>query len=152
MNTKIVVNDYGDFRRLEGQQIVESDPVEITEEGIQNFCRGTFNDEWIHWDRERCKESPLGDLIAPGLYLPALFPSMFWQVMEINIPRMIVKGIDGIRIFRPVTIGSKIVGKAVVEKVLERDKGIEVHYGVTFNFADSEDTAAVCTFINRYWE
>lgn len=151
MNTKIVVNDYDGFRKLEGRQIVESDPVEITEEGIQDFCRGTLNDEWIHWDRERCKDSPLGDLIAPGLYLPALFPYMFWKVMEINIPRMIVKGIDGIRIFRPVTIGSKIVGKAVVERVLDRDKGIEVHYGVTFVFADSGDTAAVCTFINRYW-
>lgn len=149
---KITINDYDDFRRLEGQQIVDSDPVEITAEGIQDFCRGTFNDEWIHWDRERCQESPLGDLIAPGLYLPALFPYMFWQVMEINIPRMIVKGIDGIRILKPVTIGSQIVGKATVDKVLDRDRGIEVHYAITFEFADTGETAAVATFINRYWD
>ncbi len=152
MSDKIVINNYDDFRRLEGQQIVDSDPVEITAEGIQDFCRGTFNDEWIHWDREKCQDSPLGDIIAPGLYLPALFPYMFWQVMEINIPRMIVKGIDGIRIFKPVTVGSKIKGRATVEKVLERDKGIEVHYAITFEFADSGETAAVATFINRYWE
>ncbi len=152
MTSKIVVNNYDDFAKLEGRQIVESDPVEITVEGIQDFCRGTFNEEWIHWDRDRCKASPLGDLIAPGLYLPALFPSMFWQVMEINIPRMIVKGIDRIRIFTPVTVGSKIIGKANVEKVLDRDKGIEVHYAVRFEFADSGKLAAVCTFINRYWE
>ena len=152
MNKKIIVNTYEDFRALEGQQIVDSDPVEITADNIQDFCRGTFNDEWIHWDEERCKESPLGNLIAPGLYLPALFPNMFWQVMEINIPRMIVKGIDGIRIFKPVTVGSKIIGRAVVDKVLDRDKGIEVHYAITFSFADSGDTAAVATFINRYWD
>ena len=152
MNNKIIINDYDDFRRLEGQQIVESAPVEITAEGIQDFCRGTLNDEWIHWDRERCQKSPLGDLIAPGLYLPSLFPYMFWQVMEINIPRMIGKGIDGIRILKPVTIGSRIIGRAVVDKVMDRDKGIEVHYAITFSFADSGDTAAVATFINRYWE
>jgi acyl dehydratase len=152
MSDKIVINNYDDFRRLEGQQIVNSDPVEITADGIQDFCRGTYNDEWIHWDREKCQDSPLGDLIAPGLYLPALFPYMFWQVMEINIPRMIVKGIDRIRILKPVTIGSKIVGKATVDKVLDRDNGIEVHYAIAFEFADSGDTAAVCTFINRYWE
>lgn len=151
MSEKIIINDYDDFRRLEGQQIVESEPVAITAEGIQDFCLGTFNDEWIHWDQERCKESPLGDLIAPGLYLPALFPHMFWQAMEINIPRMIVKGIDGIRILKPVTIGSQIVGRAIVDKVLDRDKGIEVHYAITFAFADSGDTAAIATFINRYW-
>ena len=152
MTGKIVINDYDDFRRLEGRQIVESEPVEITAAGIQDFCRGTFNDEWIHWDRERCKESPLGDLIAPGLYLPALFPYMFWQTMEINIPRMIVKGIDGIRILKPVKIGSRIIGRAIVDKVLDRDKGIEVHYAITFVFADSGETAAVATFINRYWD
>jgi len=61
---KIVIDDYDDFRRLEGRQIVESDPIEITAQGIQDFCRGTLNDEWIHWDRERCQASPLGDLIS----------------------------------------------------------------------------------------
>jgi len=152
MKQKTIINDYDDFRNLVGRQIVESDPVDITAEGIQDFCRGTLNDEWIHWDRERCQESPLGDLIAPGLYLPALFPYMFWQVMEINLPRMIVKGIDRIRILKPVTIGSKIIGKATVDKVIDRDRGIEVHYGITFEFADTGETAAICTFINRYWD
>jgi acyl dehydratase len=151
MTDKIIINDYDDFRRLEGQQIVTSDPVEITAEGIQDFCRGTYNDEWIHWDEERCTASPLGGLIAPGLYLPALFPNMFWDAMEVNIPRIIVKGIDGIRILKPVTVGSMISGRAVVDKVLDRDKGIEVHYAITFVFEDSGETAAVATFINRYW-
>ena len=76
---------------------------------------------------------------------------MFWQQMEINIPRIIVKGIDRIRILKPVTVGSKIVGRAVVDKVLDRDQGIEVHYAISFVFADSNETAAVATFINRYW-
>ena len=150
--SKIVINSYDDFRKLEGRQIVESEPVEITQQGIQDFCRGTFNTEWIHWDRERCKESPLGDIIAPGLYLPALFPNMFWDAMEVNIPRIIVKGIDGIRIFKPVVVGSRIIGRAVVDKVLDRDKGIEVHYAITFEFADTGEKAAQATFINRYWE
>lgn len=152
MTQKTVINDFKDFHQLVGKQIVSSDPIEITAEGIQDFCRGTLNDEWIHWDRERCQASPLGDLIAPGLYLPALFPYMFWREMEINLPRMIVKGIDGIRILQPVKIGSRIVGKATVAQVLDRDSGVEVHYAITFEFADSGETAAVATFINRYWE
>ncbi|MFT5419181.1 MAG: acyl dehydratase [Gammaproteobacteria bacterium] len=151
MTKKTVINNYDDFRQLEGQQIIDSDPIEITSEGIQEFCRGTLNDEWIHWDQQRCEESPLGNIIAPGLFLPALFPHMFWKQMEINIPRIIVKGIDGIRVFKPVTVGSQIIGRAIVDKVLDRDKGIEVHYAISFVFADSGETAAVATFINRYW-
>ena len=152
MSDKIVIHGCDDFRRLQGRVIVDSDPVTITADGIQDFCRGTGNDEWIHWDEERCKASPYGALIAPGLYLPALFPSLFWQVMDINLARMIVKGIDGIRILRPVTVGSRIRCRATVEKVLDRDSGIEVHYGISFSFADTGEPAAVATFINRYWD
>ena len=152
MSDKIVIDCCDDFRHLEGRLIVDSDPVTITAEGIQHFCRGTGNDEWIHWDEERCKASPFGALIAPGLYLPALFPSLFWQAMEVNLARMIVKGIDGIRILKPVTVGSRIRCRATVEKVLERDSGIEVHYGIRFSFAGTDEPAAVATFINRYWD
>lgn len=152
MNSKIVIASYEDFRRLEGKQIVESEPVLITAKGIQDFCRGTNNTEWIHWDEARCQASPLGGIIAPGLYLPALFPSLFWQAMEINLARMIVKGIDGIRILVPVRVGARVVCRAVVEQVLDRDSGIEVRYAITFSFADSGETAAIATFINRYWE
>ena len=151
MNRKIVIDSYDDFRRLEGRQIVASEPLLITAAGVQDFCRGTDNSEWIHWDEERCKASPLGGLIAPGLYLPALFPSLFWQAMEVNLKRMIVKGIDGIRILKPVKVGARILCRAVVERVLDRDSGIEVRYAITFSFADTGETAAVATFINRYW-
>ena len=152
MTRRFVIDSYDDFRRLQGQRIVDSAPVTITAEGIQDFCRGTGNTEWIHWDEERCKASPFGGLIAPGLYLPALFPSLFWQVMEINLSRMIVKGIDGVRILKPVVVGAQVVCQALVEEVLDRESGIEVRYAITFSFADTGATAAVATFINRYWE
>ena len=152
MSNKIVINDYDDFRHLEGKQILESKPVLITEEGIQDFCRGTYNTEWIHWNRVRCQDSQFGDIIAPGLYLPALFPNMFWDAVEVNIPRIIVKGIDRIRILKPVIVGSSIIGTAVVEKVSDRKEGIEVQYAITFTFADTGEAAAIATFINCYWE
>ena len=152
MSKKIVIRDYDDFRRLVGREIVRSAPIDITAERIQQFCLGTLNDEWIHWDQDRCRASPLGDIIAPGLYLPALFPHMFWQAMEIHIPRIIVKGIDRIRILQPVRVGSRIVGIAHVDSVVDKEPGIEVRYGIEFQFADSGDTAAVATFINRYWD
>ena len=151
MSQKLVINTYDDFRSLEGKTILTSAPIAITKEGIQQFCLGTLNDEWIHWDEERCRQSPLGDIIAPGLYLPALFPKMFWDAMEINIPRIIVKGIDRIRIIKPVTVGTEIIGTAKIEKVIDKEPGIEVHYGITFLFAGTDEIAAVATFLNRYW-
>jgi len=71
--------------------------------------------------------------------------------MEINLPRMIVKGIDHIRILKPVRVGARVCCRAVVGKVLERRSGIEVRYDIQFIFADTREVAAVATFINRYW-
>ena len=148
----IKINNLDDFRALAGKEIFVAEPVCVSQELIQNFCRGTLNEEWIHWDRDRCKASELGDIIAPGLLLPALYPSMFWRNMEVNLPRMIVKGIDGIRIFRPVRVDTKVTARARVAQVLDRSSGIEVHYEVKFYEVGVEPLLAQVTFINRYWD
>jgi acyl dehydratase len=148
--TKIATLD--DFRRLEGRQLFVSEPVHITEQRIQDFCRGTLNEEWIHWDSERARKSYLGNIIAPGLFLPALFPGLFWQHMAVDLPRFIVKGIEGIRVFRPVMVDTQVFANVTLARVLERTEGIEVHYQVEFYEVGINEKIAQVTFINRYWD
>jgi acyl dehydratase len=152
LSKKIVIESLEDFRSLNGKSLLVSEPIEITEQRIQDFCRGTLNDEWIHWDRDRCRASHLGDIIAPGLMLPALFPHMFWQVMDIRLPRMIVKKIEDIHILTPIRVGSQIVGFARVADVLERNEGIEVRYAIEYRFEGDSKVVATACFVNRYWE
>ncbi len=152
MSKKIVIESLDDFRSLSGKPLLVSEPIEITEQRIQDFCRGTLNDEWIHWDRERCRASHLGDIIAPGLMLPALFPYMFWQVMDVRLPRMIVKKVEAIRILEPIRVGSQVVGSARVDDVLERDQGIEVSYAIEYRLKDEAEVVATARFVNRYWD
>ena len=141
-----------DFRPLAGKLLFESASVRVTEQRIQDFCRGTLNEEWIHWDRARCEASHLGGIIAPGLFLPALFPGLFWQHMRIDLPRMIVKGIDGIRIFRLVRAGTEVFARVTLAQLLKRSAGIEVHYHVQFFEPSIEGALGEATFKNRYWE
>jgi acyl dehydratase len=148
---KHVIKTLADFDALEGKQLFESEPVVVTEKRIQDFCRGTLNEEWIHWDRTRCQDSHLGDIIAPGLFLPALFPGMFWQHMDIDLPRMIVKGIDGIRVHRPVLVDSQVYCRAKLAQVMHRTAGIEAHYFIEFFEVGKDDVLAEVTFMNRYW-
>ena len=146
------ISSLNDFRALEGQVLFCSEPVRVSEELIHSFCLGTLNEEWIHWDRERAKASHLGDIIAPGLLLPALYPGIFWKHMEINLPRMIVKGIDGIRIFRPVLVDTRVTAQARLADVLDRSSGIEVRYEIEFFEVGVDPLLARVTFINRYWD
>ena len=152
MPQKTLIESLDDFRSLSGKPLLVSEPIEITEQRIQDFCRGTLNEEWIHWDRERCRASHLGDIIAPGLMLPALFPHMFWQVMDIRLPRMIVKKVEDIRILEPIRVGSRVVGSARVDDVLERDQGIEVRYAIEYRFEGHSEIIATACFVNRYWD
>lgn len=148
--TKIKTLD--DFRRLEGSQLFVSEPIRITQQRIQDFCRGTLNEEWIHWDSERARNSYLGNIIAPGLFLPALFPGIFWQHMAVDLPRFIVKGIEGIRVFRPVMVDTQVFANVTLASVLERTEGVEVHYQVEFYEDGIDEKIAEVTFINRYWD
>jgi acyl dehydratase len=149
---KIKIERLDDFRRLEGSQLFVSEPIRITKQRIQDFCRGTLNEEWIHWDSERARKSYLGDIIAPGLFLPALFPGMFWQHMAVELPRFIVKGIEGIRVFRPVLVNTRLFASVMLASVLERTEGVEVHYQVEFFEVGINEKIAQVTFINRYWD
>ena len=77
---------------------------------------------------------------------------MFWQVMDIRLPRMIVKKIEDIHILTPIRVGSQIVGFARVADVLERNEGIEVRYAIEYRFEGDSKVVATACFVNRYWE
>ncbi len=153
MAGKRVIDGIDGLRRLAGQDLFVSAPVEVTKERIQDFCRSVDNDEWIHWDDERCRNSPLGAIIAPAMYVPALFPKVFWEHVEIvGIPDMLLLGSDRLRLLRPVKAGDQVTVSARLDRVEDRHRGVAGFYDATFNLADGNDQpAAVATFIVRYW-
>ena len=54
-----------------------SEPVEITQEMVNDFADVTGDHQWIHVDVERCaSESPFGTTIAHGFLVLSLQPKM----------------------------------------------------------------------------
>ena len=150
---KITIDGIPGLRSLEGKRLFVSPPIEVTKERIQEFCRSVENDEWIHWDEERAKASPLGGLIAPAMFVPALFPKVFWDHVEIeNIPDILFLGTDRIRLLKPVVAGSALTVSAELARVEDRGQGVAAYYGASFDtVGDTSGPAAVATFIVRYW-
>ena len=118
---KTVIKGLDDFQAYIGLPLFTSYPIEITLEKIQQYCLSVNNQEWVHWDEQASKESGLEGIITPGLFLPSLYPQVFWDHVELqNVPRIIVKGIDKIRIYRlvphiPISeIGGLISGPILV--------------------------------------
>lgn len=150
----VTIDGLEGFRKWEGRELFRSAPMEITKAKIQDFCRALDNTEWLHWDEERCRNSPLGDIVAPAMLIPSLFPTFYWESVEIiNIPQFLFLGSDRVRIVSPIRVGSELVATARVERIEERGKGIAVFYDTRFDVVGDDDgPAAVGMFIVRYWE
>jgi acyl dehydratase len=149
---KLIIKGLDGFAEYIDKPLFTSPPIEITVERIQQYCLSVNNQEWVHWDIEASKESGLEGLITPGLYLPSLYPQVFWDHVKLNdVDHIIVKGIDGIRIFKPIYMGTLLTITSTITKVSKRSKGVEVIYQVSFDEYEDNDHLADATFILRYW-
>ena len=152
MTKKRLIDGLDGFRSLVGKTLFTSPPIEITKEKIQAYCKSVGNREWVHWDEAASRKSGLEGLIAPGLFIPSLYPQLFWDHIELkNVPGIIVKGIDKIRILRPIYMGTCLTLSSRITKCEDRNKGIEVHYEVTFDEMNSDERLGQAVFIGRYW-
>ena len=153
MAEKIVVDGPRGFFALEGKELFTSAPFKITRNSIEEFCRATGNEEWQHWDEEACKAAGYKTVIAPGLYLPAHFPGVFWKHIEIqNIPNLLMPKIDEIRILRPVYAGDEFTISAKAASVKERKGKVSVIYDVTFLQVGETEPTALAKYNTRYWD
>ena len=153
MAKKIIIDGPKGFFALEGKELFTSAPFEITRAGIEEFCRSTGNEEWQHWDEEACKAAGYKTVIAPGLYLPAHFPGVFWKHIAIqNIPNLLMPKIDEIRILRPVYAKDEFIISAAVASVEERKEKVSVVYDVTFTKVGETEPTAFAKYNTRYWE
>ena len=77
----------------------------MTERDILQFATLTDNHQWIHTDSNRCmKDSPYGRLIAHGLLLVSLIPSLLPNERFVIVGHRvrIIRAIDNLRLPSPI--------------------------------------------------
>ncbi len=154
MNTeKQIIKGLDGFRTLVGTTIGPSQPLEVTQERIEKFCAAVDNDEWIHFDVERCKEAGFGTTIAPGMLTQAYFSKLWFDLVDIHdVPRMLFLGSDKIRLLTPIKCGQSFTMSATVQRVEEKENGVAVYLDVVWNIVGNTKPACIGTFIIRYME
>ncbi|MBD3274842.1 MAG: hypothetical protein GF372_05995, partial [Candidatus Marinimicrobia bacterium] len=76
MKTKIHhASSYEELKAGIGIELGPTEPVQITQEQIDKFADATGDDQWVHVDPERAKESQFGSTIAHGYLTIALIPT-----------------------------------------------------------------------------
>src|SRR3546814_427169 len=139
------------FKKCNGQQIGPSELVLVTQERIEAFCHAVDNDEWIHFDKERCVSAGFGNTIAPGLLTQAYFSKLWFDMVDIvNIPRMLFLGSDKVRLLAPLKCEQEFTMTVTVANVEDKDNGIAVYLSVVWNVIGQEKPVTIATFIIRY--
>lgn len=151
MADKVIIDGLDGFRKMVGKSIGPSDPIEVTQQRIESFCHAVDNDEWIHFDEERCRQAGYGTTIAPGMMTQAYFSKLWFSLVDIqNVPRMLFLGSDRVRLLAPLKKGQAFNMSATIARVEEKDNGIAVFLDCTWNVVGQEKPVTVATFVIRY--
>lgn len=101
-----------------GEEVGVSNWITVDQPMIDAFAETTHDDQWIHVDPERAaRETPFGGTIAHGFLTLSLasrfaydcFDMLPGQVMGINY------GFEKLRFLSPVTAGSRLRGRFVLQ-------------------------------------
>lgn len=117
-----VITSIDDARVLEGREVGLSDWAVIDQHRIDQFAEATADYQWIHVDTERAaKEMPDGKTIAHGYLTLALIPALTVEFIEFkNLARAINFGLNKVRFYAPVPVGSRLRCRATVLQARQR--------------------------------
>ena len=134
-----------------------SEPVEITQEMINQFADLTGDHQWIHVDVERAKkESPFGAPIAHGFLTLSLLPVLTAKTPDAGAfvitgaANAVNYGSDKLRFLSPVPAGSKVHARMRLADAKATDKGTRIEREVAVHVVGSERPAILYSMIVLY--
>jgi acyl dehydratase len=98
-----------ELKRAEGEVLGTSAWHEVTQDDVDTFAEVTGDRQWIHVDRERARESPIGGTIAHGYYTLSLAPRFSEQIMRLDGFALAVNyGLNKVRFPAPLPVGDRV--------------------------------------------
>lgn len=115
-----------------GKEIGVSDWFTVTQQQIDVFAQATHDQQFIHVDPIKAKQTPFGGTIAHGFLSLSLLSAISYQA-GLNLENMTMGlnyGFEKIRFLQPVPVDSKVRGRMVLAAVTEKKPG---HYLFTWD-------------------
>ena len=143
---KFISEDYGSF----------GNPLEVSQQMINDFAELTGDRQWIHLDVERCKtDSPFGTTIAHGFLTLSMLTHLAGSVpQDPETVKGVIMGVnygfDKVRFVSPVPSGAKIRATSSLKDVQLKDpNNIQVTRTYTVEVEGAERPAVVADWITR---
>lgn len=142
-----------DAKALEGVEVGLSDWIVIDQNRIDQFAEATGDHQWIHVDTERAaKELPDGRTIAHGYLTLSLIPALSGNFVTFdNLARAINFGVNKVRFYAPVPTGSRVRGRATVNKAQQRAGALLLTSEVRIEIDGVKKPACVAEVLGMYF-
>ncbi|UBM57541.1 zinc-binding dehydrogenase [Marinilongibacter aquaticus] len=140
-------------KSLIGTYLGESSWFKIDQEQINSFALSTRDEQWIHLDQERTRNSKFGTPIAHGFLTLSLMPYLLNQIYAVTFSTIGVNyGLDKVRFLRPVSTGSEIRLRAKLKHALEtKGAGLKLIIEAEIEIKGSDKVACYAELISVFY-
>jgi acyl dehydratase len=148
----VLVEGVAGVQELVGRELGPTPWRQITQDQVDLFAEATGDHQWIHVDRQRAADSPLGGTIAHGHLTLSLLPSFLSEMVQVEGMAMKVNyGLNRVRFPTPLPVGGRVRARARVDRVDPIPGGVEVEIAVTVEIEGREKPACVAQSLGRYY-
>jgi acyl dehydratase len=135
-----------------GKELGVSDWHLVTQEKIDRFAEVTGDDQWIHIDPERAKQSPFGGTIAHGYYTLSLAPRFSYDMVKFDGFAFGVNyGLNRVRFPAPMPVGEKVRMRSKLVSVDDIPGGAQVATELTFERDGGDKPVCVAESLARVY-
>jgi acyl dehydratase len=135
-----------------GQELGVSDWHTVTQEKIDQFAEVTGDDQWIHIDVERAKETPFGGTIAHGYYVLSLGPRFSYDMFTFEgFAFGLNYGLNRVRFPAPMPVGGNVRMRAKLAAVEELPGGAQITTELTFEREGGDKPVCVAESLARVY-
>jgi len=146
----VTLNGIDELKARVGREIGVSDWVEVTQEGVDAFAEITGDDQWIHVDPDRARNTPFGGTIAHGLYTLSLGPGFSYALMDVRgFAFGLNYGYGRVRFPTPLPVGSRVRMRLGVDAVDAIPGGVQLTTKLTFETEGGDKPVCVAESIAR---
>ena len=148
----LTLNGLDQVKAHVGKELGVSDWHLVTQEAIDEFADVTGDDQWIHIDPERAKETPFGGTIAHGYYTLSLAPMFSYKMFAMNGFAFGVNyGLNRVRFPSPMPVGGRVRMRAKLAGVEEIAGGAQIITELTFEREGGDKPVCVAESLARVY-
>lgn len=148
----LILTGLDEIKGYLGKELGVSDWHLVTQERIDRFAEVTGDDQWIHVDPERAKQSPFGGTIAHGYYTLSLAPRFSYDMFKFEGFAFGVNyGLNRVRFPAPLPVGDKVRMRAKLAAVEELPGGAQITSELTFEREGGEKPVCVAESLARVY-